>query len=305
MGALENDRLSIAVIGLGVMGLPMATHLVHQGHQVHGIDIDEAARERFAENGGKAFPLSAEPVSDRDVVMTMLPEGTHVLDTYDQLIFGNVSSETILVDCSTIDVASARQLSEAAEAKGLSVVDAPVSGGSVAAGNGNLSLMVGANPDAFERAAPFLRMIGSKITHFGPPGCGQAAKACHNMICGITAMAVIEGFALADALDLDLEKFYALCAGAAAQSWTLENRCPVPGIVAEAPSSNDFAPGFAARLMAKDLGLAQKAAKSSGQETPFGEMAARTFAEFAGAGGGEKDFSAYYTALRKQSGKQV
>ena len=305
MGAEENDRLDIAVIGLGVMGLPMALNLLRKGHHVHGIDVDASARVRFAEAGGIAFSLSGEPISDCDVVMTMLPEGAHVLETYQQVIFENVSPETILVDCSTIDVASARQLSDIAEGKGLSVVDAPVSGGSAAAGTGELSLMVGANTNAFERAEPFLQMIGTKINHFGPPGSGQAAKACHNMICGITAMAVIEGFALADALELDLQKFYALCAGAAAQSWTLENRCPVPGIVPEAPSSNAFAPGFAARLMAKDLGLAQKAATSSRQDTPFGALAARAFAEFVDAGSGDKDFSAYYTALRKLPDKQV
>ncbi|MEO0389972.1 MAG: NAD-binding protein, partial [Pseudomonadota bacterium] len=150
---------------------------------------------------------------------------------------------------------------------------------------------------AFERAQPMFAAMGAKITHFGASGSGQAAKACHNMICGITAMAVMEGFALADALDLDLHKFYGLCAGAAAQSWTLENRCPIPGVVDAAPSSHAFAPGFASALMAKDLRLAQAAATASGQSTPFGAEAARAFTAFAETGGA-LDFSAIYTTLR-------
>ena len=172
-----------------------------------------------------------------------------------------------------------------------------MSGGPAGAESGNLSFMVGGSVSAFERAQPYLETMGHKITHFGAAGSGQAAKASHNMICGITAMAVIEGFALADALDLDLDKFYALCAGAAAQSWTLENRCPIPGVDPAAPSSNDFAPGFAVRLMAKDLRLAQAAARSNNQQTPFGAMAAKHFTDFAETNGG-LDFSAFYTQLR-------
>ncbi len=300
MGTKEHDNQRIAVIGLGVMGLPLARNLRGQNLDVLGIDIDAGARSRFVEAGGAAAAPSREALSGRDVVLTMLPEGRHVLSAYEDIILPGASDDTLLIDCSTIDVTTARTLAEtAAQRRGFAMVDAPVSGGSAAAAVGALSLMVGATDQAFARAQPVLQRIGKKISHFGPPGSGQAAKACHNMICGITAMAVLEGFALADALDLDLKKFYELCSGAAAQSWTLENRCPIPGIVPDAPSSNGFAPGFATRLMAKDLGLAQAAASASNQETPFGAKAAQAFADFAESGHGDKDFSALYTSLRQ------
>jgi 3-hydroxyisobutyrate dehydrogenase len=159
--------------------------------------------------------------------------------------------------------------------------------------------MIGGESADIEHARPWLEAMGSKLNEFGAAGAGQAAKACHNMICGITALGVCEAFALADSLGLDLERFYHLCSGAAAQSWILENRCPVPGPVPEAPASNDYAPGFAARLMAKDLGLAQQAAAASGQETPFGSDAAERFREFVEAGNGDFDFSAIYRSIRK------
>ncbi|MEM7745639.1 MAG: NAD(P)-dependent oxidoreductase [Pseudomonadota bacterium] len=166
---------------------------------------------------------------------------------------------------------------------------------------GSLSFMVDGSEAAYERASEVLGAMGSKVAHFGPVGAGQAAKACHNMICGITALGVCEAFALADGLGLDQQSFFALCQGAAAQSWILENRCPVPGPAPAAPSSNEYAPGFAARLMAKDLRLGQAAAKACGQSTPFGAEAARRFTEFAEAGGGDLDFSAIYRTIRKSS----
>ena len=192
----------------------------------------------------------------------------------------------LLVDCSTIDVQTTRELAGQASDHGHEMLDAPVSGGAEGAAKGQLSFMVGGPDDALAAARPILELMASRITHFGAAGTGQAAKACHNMICGITALGVCEAFALAQSLELDADKFFNLCKGAAAQSWILENRCPVPGPAPDAPSSNDYEPGFAARLMAKDLRLAQAAAETSGQSTPFGEQAAARFTEFAESGGG-------------------
>ncbi|PSM16389.1 NAD(P)-binding domain-containing protein [Nitratireductor sp. StC3] len=285
---------TLAVIGLGAMGLPMARHLAACGNAVLGVDGSAQARSRFE---GACAPEDAD-LSGMEVVITMLPEGKHVRDTYTGLILDRAAAGTVLIDCSTIDVDTARELNRMAAQRSLPQIDAPVSGGPQAAGSGTLSFMVGGSDRDVARAWPVLELLGKKINHFGPPGAGQAAKACHNMICGITAMAVLEGFALAEAMNLDLGQFYTLCAGAAAQSWTLENRCPIPGIVPSAPSSNGFAPGFAAQLMAKDLRLAQAAARSSGQTTPFGALAANAFTDFADGADGGLDFSAYYRTLR-------
>jgi len=292
------DRPKLAVIGLGTMGAPMAQHLQASGYQTLGVDPDPGAADRFA---GAVAPEVTD-LSDADVIVTMLPEGRHVQEAYETTILPAAPPGAMLIECSTIDVETARSLNALATAKGFAQVDAPVSGGPEAAGNGGLSLMVGGTGQDVARARPVLQVLGSRITHFGAPGSGQAAKACHNMICGITAMAVLEGFALAEAMGLDPAQFHRLCAGAAAQSWTLENRCPVPGVVPDAPASNGYAPGFAARLMAKDLRLAQAASASSGQPTPFGAEAARVFTEFANATGGALDFSSLYSELRKTGG---
>lgn len=285
----------IAVLGLGTMGLPIAQNLRAKGHEVAGFDLNEKACAAF---GDGQIP-SPQAVAGVDVILSMLPEGKHVTNAYDEVVLAGADAGTLLIDCSTINVETTRALAKKAAEKGFAMVDAPVSGGPEAAGEGALSLMVGGTKDAFARAESILRDLGPKITHFGDAGSGQAAKACHNMICGITSMAVTEGFALADALGLDLDKFFALCSGAAAQSWTLQNRCPIPGVAPDAPSSHNFAPGFAAALMAKDLRLAQAAAASSGQETPFGAEAARKFTEFADNGGGSLDFSAIYQTWRQ------
>lgn len=294
---------NICFIGLGVMGLPMARRLVANDVDILGCDIQQSARDFLAADGAKTAAPENADVSDRDAVITMLPEGSHVRSIYEDVVFPNVSPGILLIDCSTIDVETTRDLAETAARKGLSMIDAPVSGGSPAAGTGKLSFMIGGADEAVARAMPLLKILGAKHNHFGGNGAGQAAKACHNMICGITAMAVLEGFALSEALGLDATQFYELCKGAAAQSWTLENRCPVPGVVAEAPSSHDYAPGFAAGLMAKDLRLAKFAAQSAGQSIPFGAEAADRFTEFAEAGKAHLDFSAFFETLRPSDGK--
>lgn len=288
----------LALIGLGVMGLPMARNLVSQGYDVVAADIRESARRALNDSGGQAVPPGDLKLGEREAVITMLPEGHHVRQVYEQVVFPEAVPGTLLVDCSTIDVATTQSLAAMAEERALSMIDAPVSGGPAAAGSGTLSFMVGGADGAVEMAEVLLARMGLRYVHFGPSGSGQAAKACHNMICGITAMAVCEGYALSQALGLDAGKFHALCKGAAAQSWVLENRCPIPGTVPEAPSSHGYAPGFAAGLMAKDLRLAQEAARGAGQETPFGAGAAQKFTEFAESGGAGLDFSAYYCTLR-------
>lgn len=287
----------IVFIGLGTMGRPMALSLRKAGFDVTGMDVSAPVRQAFE----GAMAPSPEPLSDAEMIVTMLPEGRHVADVHDDLVRHAARPGAVLIDCSTIDVETARRLAGQAKAQGLTMLDAPVSGGPAGAETGSLSFMVGGDEATFDRVQPVLGAMGRKIMHFGPAGSGQAAKASHNMICGITAMGVMEGFALADALGLDLNKFYTLCAGAAAQSWTLENRCPIPGIVPDAPASNGFDPGFAAALMAKDLRLAQTAAKASEQSTPFGAAAAQAFTTFAQTNG-DRDFSAYYTVLRALSG---
>lgn len=287
--------MRVGFVGLGTMGLPMALRLQEMGFDLRGWD-------QVAEVGGslKGRAKSLEAVgSGADVLITMLPEGGDVTGVHEALLTSGLPAGRLFVECSTIDVDATRRLAAAAANAGHGFVDAPVSGGPEGARNGTLSFMVGGAPENVSRAQPLLSAMGAKVTVFGAPGAGQAAKACHNMICGITALGVCEAFALAEALELDPKSFFQLCQGAAAQSWILENRCPVPGPAPAAPASNDYAPGFAARLMAKDLRLAQAAAATSGQDTPFGAEAARRFSAFADAGGGDFDFSAIYREIRK------
>ena len=286
--------MRIAFIGLGTMGAPMARRLAEAGHEVAGWDAVAGARERF---DGCAASIAAA-LDGAEAVITMLPEGADVAQVLRGQVFGHAAPGALLIDCSTIDVETARALAAEAAGHGHAMLDAPVSGGAEGAAKGALSFMVGGPEEALEHARPALTAMGTKITHFGASGTGQAAKACHNMICGITALGVCEAFALAEGLGLDPDAFFQLCKGAAAQSWILENRCPVPGPAPAAPASNDYAPGFAARLMAKDLRLAQAAAKAAGQPTPFGAEAARRFTEFAELEG-NLDFSAIYRTIRR------
>jgi len=290
--------MQVVQFGLGVMGLPMARTL-HGAKSIELLATDtvETAREAFAMAGGSVTTPDAVDVGSADVVLTMLPQGDHVGAVHDA-IRGGLGEGAVLLDCSTIDVETTRQLAARARAGGVEMVDAPVSGGPEGAAAGTLSFMVGGSDPAIEQVRPLFDILGARVTVFGNTAMGQAAKACHNMIVGITGLAVFEGFALADALGLDAEAFHRLCSGAAAACWTLDNRCPVPGVVDAAPSSNDYEPGFAARLMAKDLGLAQAAAESVHLDTPLGREAAARFAEFVADGNGHLDYSAVYRTLR-------
>ena len=288
---------SIAFIGLGTMGLPMACSLRKNGFDVVGFDTSAGACERFAAEGGVVAGSGANAVAKTDVTITMLPEGEHVSAVYNEVL-AVAGPDSLLIDCSTIDVGTARRVASAAAERGLEMLDAPVSGGDQGAAAGSLSFMVGGSEAGFARARPVLEGMGQRILHFGPSGAGQSAKACHNMICGITSLAVCEAFGLAECLGLDPRQFYELCSGAAAQSWILDNRCPVPGVAEHTPASHDYAAGFAARLMAKDLRLAQAAAKECRFDTPFGAEAARRFTTFAAAGNGDLDFSAIYRLIQ-------
>ncbi len=287
--------MKIGFIGLGTMGLPMARCLAQQGYDLRGWDVNPASLAQFDQAAASIEQLA----SDCEVFITMLPEAEHVLAVVDQVLENSLRSGCLFVDCSTIDVDSTRALAARLTAQDHGFVDAPVSGGREAAEQGALSFMLGGTATDVDRARPLLEAMGNKLVEFGAAGSGQAAKACHNMICGITALGVCESFALADALGLDLQRFFELCRGAAAQSWILENRCPVSGPAPAAPASNGYAPGFAARLMAKDLGLAQQAATAAGQATEFGAEAARRFAEFATGDNGDLDFSAIYRSIRE------
>ena len=288
---------TVAFIGLGTMGGPMASTLGKANYEVLGFDVDDEAGARFVREGGTLVASAKDAITRAHAVITMLPEGEHVRAVYHDHVLPSARPDAVLVDCSTIDVGTARTLAAAASERDSEMLDAPVSGGAEGAAAGTLSFMVGGTDNAYALARPLFEAMGQRSVHFGVPGTGQAAKACHNMICGITSLAVCEAFALATRLDLDAQRFFELCAGAAAQSWILENRCPVPGLAPTSPASNDYRPGFAARLMAKDLRLAQDAAQTCGLETPFGAEAARRFTAFADAGNGELDFSAIYRAI--------
>lgn len=285
--------MRVCVLGLGTMGLPMALRLEELGFEVAGWDVLGAAGRALE----RRAPSLDAAVAGASLVLTMLPQGEDVAEAH-RAIRALEGPRRILIDSSTIDVETTRRLAAQAAEAGHGFVDAPVSGGAEGARAGTLSFMVGGEAADIEAARPVLDALGGKIQHFGPAGAGQAAKACHNMICGITALGVCEAFALAEALGLEQQAFFDLCSSAAAQSWILENRCPVPGLAPNAPASKGYAPGFAARLMAKDLRLAQAAAEASGQETPFGAEAARRFTEHAEAAG-DLDFSSIYRTIRK------
>lgn len=280
---------SIGFIGLGNMGGPMAANLVKAGHKVVGFDLSKAALEAFP--GEKAASAGAA-VKEAEVVITMLPAGPHVASVYADHVFPNARKGALLVDCSTIDVETARAVSRAAAEKGFAMLDAPVSGGTGGAAAGTLTFMVGGEADAFERARPILEKMGKTIVHTGAAGNGQAAKICNNMILGISMIAVCEGFALAEKLGLDAQKLFDVSSKSSGQCWSLTTYCPVPGPVPTAPSNRGYQPGFTAEMMLKDLRLAQQAAAAAKAATPLGAAAAGLYALMEEAGMSKLDFSA-------------
>jgi 3-hydroxyisobutyrate dehydrogenase len=283
----------VAFIGLGNMGGGMAANLAKAGHEVAAFDLSEDALARAEARGATRAPSAAEAVKNAEAVVTMLPAGKHVRSVYAESVIGQAPTGAILMDCSTIDVDSARAVIADASAAGYAMVDAPVSGGIAAAEAGTLTFMAGGTDAAFERARPFLEQMGKAVIHAGEAGAGQAAKICNNMLLGATMVATCEAFALAKRLGLDLQTFYDISSKASGQSWSMTSYCPVPGVGPETPADRDYEGGFAAALMLKDLRLAMEAARSVDAYTPMGGEAEELYARFAEAlGGGGKDFSA-------------
>ncbi len=289
---------AIAFIGLGNMGNPMAANLVKAGHAVRGFDLVDANLEQAASAGVETADSAAAAISGADIVITMLPAGKHVLAVYED-IAARAGAGTLFIDCSTIDVDSARKAHDISAEAGMASLDAPVSGGVGGATAGTLTFMCGGSADAFAKAEPVLAAMGKKIVHCGQPGAGQAAKICNNMILGISMIGVGEAFVLAEKLGLSHQALYDVASTSSGQCWSLTTYCPVPGPVPASPANNDYKPGFAAALMLKDLKLSQEAAKASGAATPLGAHAADLYHRFNQAGNDGLDFSAIINFLRE------
>ena len=287
----------IAFIGLGNMGGGMAANLVKAGHSVNAFDLVDAALERAKDNGCATFTAVREAVAGVDAVVTMLPNGNIVEAVYQNDVIGHAPITAILLDCSTIDVATARKVSADATVRGYEMVDAPVSGGIAAANGGTLTFMVGGTGQAFRRAEPILTKMGKAVIHAGASGAGQAAKICNNMLLGASMIATCEAFELARKLGLDLQTFFDISSKASGQNWSMTSYCPVPGVGPQTPADNNYQGGFATALMLKDLKLAMEAARDVDADVPMGHRAAELYQAFADAGSGGLDFSAIIKSL--------
>ena len=294
---------TIGFIGLGNMGAPMAANLVKAGHRVRGYDMNATAVQTLTSVGVEAAANASEATRDADVVITMLPAGEHVREVWlhqGGLIEAVKDAAPLLIDCSTIDVESARIVTEAAHKAGLDMLDAPVSGGVGGAVAATLTFMVGGSEAAFARGLPILQALGKNIVHAGGPGAGQAAKICNNMMLAINMAGVSEGFLLARKLGLDWDRLFQIASTSSGQSWALSNYCPAPGPVPAAPSNRDYAAGFMAALMLKDVKLSQAAADAVGSPTPLGAHAMSLYQAVVDAGDGAKDFSVVFRWLESQ-----
>ncbi|MFN4089231.1 MAG: 3-hydroxyisobutyrate dehydrogenase [Alphaproteobacteria bacterium] len=291
---------AIGFIGLGNMGGPMARNLLKAGHAVKGFDLSAGAVDAAVAAGAVRAAGIADAVADADIVVTMLPAGPHVRAAYtgEDGILAAARPGTLLIDCSTIDVATARAVSSAAETAGFAMVDAPVSGGVGGAEAATLTMMVGGPDDAFARAKPILEAMGRTIVHCGGAGNGQAAKICNNMLLGISMIGACEAFALAEKLGLDHQKLFDVASKSSGQCWAVTTYCPVPGPVPASPANRGYQAGFTADMMVKDLRLAQDAAQSAGAATPLGAAAQSLYALYTGAGHGASDFSGIIRMLR-------
>jgi len=290
----------IGFIGLGNMGLPMALNLLKAGHQVEGFDVSGAQVDKLVAAGGVAAPSVKNAAARADVVITMLPAGQQVREVYldPTGILACAQGGTLLIDSSTIDVATAREVAEAAAQRGLPMLDAPVSGGVGGATAGTLTFMVGGGDEAFARAKPILDTMGKTIVHAGGAGNGQAAKICNNMILGVSMIAVSEAFVLAERLGLDHQKLFDIASKSSGQCWSMTSYCPVPGPVPTSPANRDYQAGFTAAMMLKDLKLAQDAARTAGAATPLGAEAAALYGLFCAQGNGATDFSGVIRFVR-------
>jgi 3-hydroxyisobutyrate dehydrogenase len=288
---------NIAFIGLGNMGGPMAANLVKAGHKVHGFDLVQASKDAAKADGVSIAASATEAVKGAEIVITMLPAGKHVLSVWKEVIPA-VAKNTLMIDCSTVDVESARHAHAHAAEHNLPSIDAPVSGGTGGAKAGTLTFMCGGEDFAFAQARPVLENMGKKIVHCGKGGAGQAAKICNNMILGISMIAVSEAFALGEKLGLSHQALFDVSSTSSGQCWSLTSYCPVPGPVPASPANNDYKPGFAAALMLKDLRLSQEAAKAAGAATPLGAHAESIYDAFEKAGHGDVDFSGIIRHVR-------
>jgi 3-hydroxyisobutyrate dehydrogenase len=293
---------TIAFIGLGNMGGPMAANLVRAGQKVVAFDLVDALRHQARSDGAVIAESAASAVKGAETVVTMLPAGKHVLSVWNEVVPA-MSKGALIIDCSTIDVESARQAHELAGRHGVLSVDAPVSGGTGGAKAATLTFMCGGEEGAFAAAKPVLERMGKKIVHCGGAGAGQSAKICNNMILGISMIAVSEAFTLAEKLGLSHQALFDVASTSSGQCWSLTSYCPVPGPVPASPANNDYKPGFAAALMVKDLTLAQDAARAAGAVTPLGKHAQEIYKEFDAGGNGAVDFSGIIRHVRNLGGK--
>ncbi|MEO6215795.1 MAG: 3-hydroxyisobutyrate dehydrogenase [Sphingomonas sp.] len=286
-----NNMARVGFIGLGNMGGGMAANLAKKGHDVRAFDLSAEALDRAKEAGCLPAASAAEAAEGAEAIITMLPAGKHVEQVYTESLFGAAPPSAILIDCSTIDVATAKRVAEAALAKGLVAVDAPVSGGIGAANAGTLTFMVGGSAEGFDRAEPFLADMGRAVIHAGASGTGQTAKIANNMLLGATMVATCEAFLLAQKLGLDPQKFFDIASVSSGQSWSMTSYAPLPGVGPETPADHDYQGGFATLLMLKDLRLAMEAAGQVDADTPMGAKAAELYEKFAAEGQGGLDFS--------------
>jgi 3-hydroxyisobutyrate dehydrogenase len=284
--------MKIAFIGLGNMGGGMAPNLVKAGHEVRAFDLSEAALAHAREGGCATVGSITEAVEGVEAVVSMLPNGAIVKDVYANHVIGRAPEEAILIDCSTIDVATAREVEALAADAGYEMVDAPVSGGIAAAAAGTLTFMVGGSELAFIRAEAVLKGMGKAVIHAGDAGAGQAAKICNNMMLGVHMIGTCEGFAMAQRLGLDPRVFYDIASVSSGQSWSVTSYCPVPGVGPRSPADNAYQGGFATALMLKDLRLAMEAAQTAQMDPQMGRRAKELYEAFEAAGNGGLDFSA-------------
>jgi 3-hydroxyisobutyrate dehydrogenase len=291
---------AIGFIGLGNMGGPMAANLVKSGGHVLGFDVVPASRQASAQDGLQIVANAGGTVDDADVIITMLPGGEHVLSVWNEIV-PLARQGTLFIDCSTIDVASARKAHALAAARGIATLDAPVSGGVGGAKAATLTFMVGGSAHAFAHGKPILERMGKRVVHCGDAGNGQAAKICNNMILGASMIAVSEAFVLGEKLGLSHQALFDVASASSGQCWSLTSYCPVPGPVPASPANNGYKPGFAAALMLKDLKLAREAAQSVNAAMPLGAHAAEIYEEFAQTGQSTSDFSGIINLLREHS----
>lgn len=288
--------MRIGFIGLGNMGGGMAANLVKAGHEVRAFDLSEVALGQAKQAGCATFPTAKEAVSGVEAVVSMLPNGGIVKSVYASDVIGHAPGGAILIDCSTIDVATAREVGTLAADGGYMMVDAPVSGGIAAASSGTLTFMVGGEAEAFSRAETVLADMGKAVIHAGDAGNGQAAKICNNMLLAVQMIGTAEAFRMAERLGLDPQTFYDISSVSSGQCWSMTSYCPMPGVGPESPADKDYQGGFATALMLKDLKLAMAAAENAGSKTPLGQHARTLYEDFAAENGG-LDFSAIIRTL--------